>query len=389
VSGECEDGREPCLVWGGYGYGNTGDDLTLAVALHDLDRLGVYNVGVITPRIEHTRQSHPYARLLAAPDAPPGRMAERLAWRLADRTFSIRRNSHAARLYHLALRLQRRRGTEHDLLAAFTSAASLHLVGGGYLTDLFDLDSMLRPIRIARAMNRPVTTSPLGLGPFRTPRSASAVARALQACRVTVRDSDSLQYCQAHQLEAGESPDDGFRLAEVLPPGQGDARQEGRQRRIGVCVFHQYDNAMSSRLVDWWVDCLRLLSQRLPDFHIEGFCFHTDESMDLQTTRLLFERSGLNPEDVHPPEPDYRRAVMLLDRFDAIFSTRFHAVVAASALRRPCVAVGMNDYYDIKMKCALKHSSIPSLHINPLRDSAQSAWQFLSQQMAPTPGDCT
>lgn len=373
------------LVWGGYGWGNTGDDLTLAIAMQDLQQAQERRVRVITPNVEHTQLAQPNTCLIAAPTNPPHRIVDRWIWWMAYQALARGKEARANQLERWVLGLQRRRCTDtrgHDV---FATASVLHLVGGGYLTDRFDLQQFLHPVQLARAMNLAITTSPLGIGPFASTRAGQAVALALRGASIKVRDSDSLEFCRKHHLEAGEYPDDGFRLNEVVPACKTDTAHKGLPRRIGVCVFPQYGDALTDTVDQWWVDCLGLISKKLPDWKIEGFCFHTEPSMDFQTTRKLFERSGLNPQAVHPPEPDYRKAVMLLNRFDGIISTRFHAVVAASTLRIPSVAVGMNDYYAIKMRCALKHASSPALQIAPRQDSAQAVWQFLSRHLEQTP----
>ena len=371
-----------CLVWGGYGWGNTGDDLTLAIALQDLRKGYGPHVTLLTPRSDHTGAAHPGVPLVGAPwDLPRGKF-EQWLWHMADRAASHgRKDASAARWYRLALRFHRARPADGNWHEAFASASVLHLVGGGYLTDVFNLRYMLRPLHVARAMKLPIRTSPLGIGPFSDPGAGRGVARALQGAEVVVRDEVSLRFCQLHGLNVEERPDDGFRLREVVGPGGCADRDQGARRSIGVCIFSQFSDRWSPMVENWWVNCLRSLVLAFPRWSIEGFCFHTDRDMDFRMTRDLFSRAGLDANAVRPPDPDYRAAVASLRNFSAIVSTRFHAVVAASVFEIPCVAVAVNDYYEIKMRSAARHSRSPLSLLNPTQASPDAVIQHLQQAL--------
>jgi polysaccharide pyruvyl transferase WcaK-like protein len=371
-----------CLVWGGYGWGNTGDDLTLAIAVQDLRKVHGMHLSLLTPRSEHTSVSHPGVQLVAAPWDESRRTIEHWLWRLADHASSQgRKEEWSGRWCRLALRFHRRRPVGRNWLNAFGAASVLHLVGGGYLTDVFDLRYMLRPIRVARAVKLPVTTSPLGIGPFADTAAATAVARALQGVRVVVRDEASLHFCHEHGLTAEERPDDGFRLREVIDAKTIPEPDTGAPPSIGVCIFSQFSGHWSSLIEQWWVECLRSMARAFPRWSIEGFCFHTDQDMDFRITRRLFGEAGLDPNAVQAPHPDYRAAIASLGNLRAIVSTRFHALVAASVLEIPCVAVALNDYYEIKMRSALRHARNPIPWLNPTQCSPDALVRQLQQAL--------
>ncbi len=355
-----------CLVWGGYGWGNTGDDLTLAIALQDLRKAHGSQMSLLTPKPGHTSQAHPGVPLVGAPWDLPQPIIERCLWKLGDHAASRGpTDSWAARWYRLALRFHRWHPTEWNWHEAFTSASGLHLVGGGYLTDFFNLHYMLRPIRVARAMGLLIRTSPIGIGPFRDAGAARAVARALQGAEVVVRDEASLEFCRTHGLRAEVRPDDGYRLGEVIDAAAITGRDRNAPPAIGVCIFRQFESGWSPQVEQWWVDGLRALVRAFPRWAIQGFCFHTDRELDFAITRQLFARAGLDPDAVQTPHSDYRAAVGSLRQFKAIVSTRFHAVVAASVFEIPCVAVAGNEYYEIKMRSAVRQARHPIALLDP------------------------
>jgi len=372
------------VVWGGYGYGNTGDDLVLAVALAELRRRHGNNLQVLSPAPTQTRPCAPAVEVILHPSDRPRRAFERWFWRWTDYAETGGMKPLADALYRVALKHPARFCDESGWLAALAAASTLHLAGGGYLADRFDLRHFLRPLRIARSRRLPVTTSPLGLGPFRNARKAAAVVAALRDSQLVVRDENSLQFCRDYSLAAVEMPDDGFKFRQVIDlPASAPAPSE--TRTIGVCIFSQYSRAWSERVETWWVDCLQALARTSPESQLEGFCFHTNRQMDYDTTRRLFVRAGLSPDTVRPPQADYRAAIADLRRYQAIVSTRFHAVVAASAMAIPCLAVVLDDYYLAKMRGALKHAPAPVSLLNPLVDSAPASAQWLDSTFSGSP----
>ena len=379
MSGD-QSSRGPCVVWGGYGYGNTGDDLVLAVALADLRKEGRDHIQILSPAPAQTRLYVCDLPVVFHPSGRPKGTLEKWFWRLTELAERSGMSSLANQLYNAVLRNPERISNE-PWLKAMASASRLHLAGGGYLTDRFHLRHFLRPMRLARSRGLPITTSPLGLGPFSNPRNAAAVADCLRGAKLIVRDEDSLRYCEAHGLSAIEKPDDGFRWTEVIDASAASASNE---KVLGVCIFSQYSKEWSGGIESWWVDCLRILSQTLPDYRFEGFCFHTEKEMDYETARRMFARANLNPDNVQPPQPDFRVAIHNLTRYRAIISSRFHAVVTASAIRIPCLATALDSYYEAKMRAALKYAPVPLSILNPAHDTAKTAAEWLVSRLHST-----
>ena len=370
----------PCLVWGGYGYGNTGDDLVLAVALADLREQCGTNIQILSPAPEQTRLYVPDTAIVLHPSGRPRSALEKWFWRLTDLAESAGMISVANRLFSAVLKKPERISRDTAWWKTLACASRLHLAGGGYLTDRFHLRHFLRPLRLARSRGLPITTSPLGLGPFTNPKSAVAVANCLRGAKIVVRDEDSLRYCEKHGLGAIEKQDDGFRWRQVVDLPSNSAVNP--PKALGVCIFSQHSPKWSAEVERWWIATLQSLARALPDYGIEGFCFHTEKEMDYETTRRLFTGAGLNPANVHLPQTDFRAAVVHLTRFRAIVSSRFHAVVTGSVTRIPCVATALDDYYEAKMRGALKYATSPLSILNPTRDSPESAAEWLGQQLS-------
>jgi len=368
------------VVWGGYGYGNTGDDLVLAVALADLHQQHGDKLQVLSPCPAQTRLSAGDTEVILHPSGLPPRVFEKWFWRMTYYAEARRMRTLADALYRVALMHPERITGDPAWLKSLAAASQLHLAGGGYLAERFDLRHFLRPLRLARARHLPITTSPLGLGPFWERTKAVAVAEALRGARLVVRDETSLQFCQTHELAAVERPDDGFRWRQVIEQPT-TKLTTARKNIIGICIFPQYSSLWSDAVELWWMTCLQALTSALSGYQLEGFCFHTGVAMDYEITRRLFSRAGLNPENVQPPQPDFRSAVLSLRRYDAILSTRFHAIVTASGMQIPCVAIAVGDYYETKMRGALKHAPAPLSLLNPLRDPPRVAAGWLVEQL--------
>jgi len=351
----------------------------LAVTLRDLQRRFGRQIQVLSPAPEQTRPCAGELEVIHHPSNYANAF-EKWFWRWTDYAEAGAGTALADGLYRLALKHPTRVTRQPAWLNALGTASALHLAGGGYLAESFDLRQFLRPLRVARCRHLPVTTAPLGLGPFRNPRKARAVAASLRGAKVLVRDPDSLRYCQQQGLSATEVPDDGFRWREVVDTPSTNVSDAA----IGVCIFAQYSAHWSDRVEAWWVECLQSLRRSFPAHRLEGFCFHTAPEMDYDITRRLFQRAGLNPDAVRKPDADFRAAVVNLARYQAVVSSRFHAVVTASVIRLPCIAIALDDYYQTKMRGALKHARSPVSILNPMRDSFQAAPEWLGTHLKTT-----
>ena len=346
-----------CVLWGGYAWGNVGDELTLAIAWHDAHRKFAGNVTVLSRNPAITSLTIPAARVVRyAPRRPP--RVQRELWRLLRRW-----QYRMARLQLAHYRVQDQ--SFADLwVQTIQRARELWLVGGGYLNDLGPCEYFLLPVQLAKAAGVSVRTAPVGIGPFRSSRTADLVATALRGTDLTVRDKASEQWCVSHQLRSQLRRDDGYRVREVMPElAQIPAAAMGRTVRIGVCIHRQQGDPDWSRTQLWWTVLLRQLWRVENSVAVEGFCFHTAPEADQCCTRHLLRASGWRLADVEPRAADFRGAVRRVAGFDAVISARFHAVVVAAALGIPAVAIGAGEYYWDKMQATRRCA-------DPARDAA-------------------
>lgn len=350
-----------CIVWGGYDGGNVGDELTLAVALNDLTQRYGESIAILSSNPSYTRTQFPHANILnlTIPHSR-GRQILKAFWKRLPTALRHRMKPPSyilipkARLSESQLR---RLIQTTSWAKAIQNANLLYLTGGGYFTDIFDLLLIATPIAVAKFCKVPIRTAPVGIGPL-DDRSAAIVAEVLRGVDLRVRDPDSLTFCQRYRLEAQLTPDDGFRLHEVLPHLHSliQSRRSGGQagkRRVAICAYLQHGLETNPTFwCRWWVEVLK----RVAEFGLEpcGLCFHNDKSLDYSFTVRVFRAAGLSPEAVMPPTTDFRMAIENLCSCDMVVTARFHAAVVGVSLGLPTIAVYDGKYYEKKMYGAFR-----------------------------------
>lgn len=374
--------KKKALLWGGYGYGNAGDELTLAAAIADLQSAGYQDLAILTPRPGYTRalfQDLDIISYIPALDNPGGALARKVFRRI------LQRNPPGAR-YPPAFQLKcahSRRWAE-----AVKGTELLYLVGGGYLSDLFELDKFLAPVMLARHCGVPIQTAPLGLGPFHHDKSIKAFASAFQDAELVVRDTDSLALCKKIGLQAVLRQDDGFMAANQMAESHRPVGKPGTQSVLGVNFFPQHGAKSGKELREWWLAFLRAVSSR--NIEIEGFCFHNQIESDFSAMVEIFHEAGLKPSQVRHPDLDFRDACNNLRNYGMVASCRFHAVVVCNAWGIPCAGVSSGGYYSSKMVAACAEND-RCHHLSPDQATPEEAAQLVasylesSQNIAKTP----
>jgi polysaccharide pyruvyl transferase WcaK-like protein len=335
-----------CILWGGYASGNVGDELTLAVALKRMTARFGDSVAVLSSVPGYTKRLFPSVAVI--PFEPIlSRSAGATSRRLQRR---------------ILMAFTRRFVSQFDISDQFPSSGSetwadairrselLYLVGGGYLTDLFWIDRVLLPIRVAKEFGIRIESAPIGIGPFSSHHLARLTADALSTAHVTVRDKTSAQFCTHYRLAHDRLPDDGFKARDILRLPE--KRDSGNRHRpfIGVNIFEQHGSTKFKKSKAWWTSLLHYLSRA--NIGIKGFCFHNNLGLDLAATTECFSQAHLDVTDVEPPVLDLQNACAQLCQFDAIVSTRFHAIVVGNAIGIPTYAVYEGEYYSAKMQAA-------------------------------------
>lgn len=345
------------VLWGGYAGGNAGDKLTLAVALRDARQRFGDSVCVLSADPNGTRKFFPDVSV--ALFEPRGDAGLR---RLAR---SVSRRARLGGWYLPKFRLADQPAS--PWMELIQQCRQLYLVGGGYLTGMFGPDYYLLPVLAAKAARVPVSSAPIGIGPFNGRGEIAFVAEALRGTDLAVRDAGSLAFCREHGLTVRQALDDGFRVAEVIP-GLTRRARDGKRQKVGVCIFPQHGDPDWPRTKRWWSGLLAAL--RAED--VGGFCFHSDTKLDYATTREL-----LGDGRVTTWTTDLRDAVAKLCEFDAIVSSRYHAVVVANVLGIPNIAVAAGDYYRVKMTSAVRPQDKCCRVVNPHTESPQESARYL------------
>jgi polysaccharide pyruvyl transferase WcaK-like protein len=317
-----------CILWGGYAWGNIGDELTLAVALKDMRYRYGESIAILTRSPGYSRRQFPDCAIIPFDPVPqnPG-CGDPVSY--YDVEQQVASTSWAKQI---------------------AACEMLYLVGGGYLSDLFHLDWLLLPIFVARHKGVQIATGPIGLGPFTYDGWAKRVAESLQIAKVVVRDDASLKFCREYGIPAVQRDDDGFRLTEVLQLQQPERDRKSRPWRIGVNVFNQYGSNRHIESSAWWEALLKHLSHE--NTLIEGFCFHNLVFEDFAATSECLAKAGLDPCMARVPDFDFRVSCAQLVNFDAIVSSRFHAIVVGNVIGTRTYAVCDGEYYGHKMKAA-------------------------------------
>ncbi len=333
-----------CMLWGGYGCGNVGDELALAIALRDMQGSFGDSVAVLSRVPGYTKALFPSVKVLAytpSTGRPPA--APNLMTRIGRR---LRRRVPPPWLrFDPQEQLQSKES--RGWAQAIRDCEILYLVGGGYLTDVFDYEYLLAPVELAQFSGVPIATAPLGIGPFRRPANGRRVRNALRGALVKVRDEDSLSTCRRLGMVVEHHPDDGFRVREAM-----ELRVPARANngRVGVNFYPQHGATNHEAARKWWQAVVREL--HTAGFALEGFCFHNAWQADFEQTVRLFVDAGLPAEQVRWPDWDYREACRQLLDYQCIVTARFHAAVVAGAAGIPTIAVADGPYYQPKMAAA-------------------------------------
>lgn len=331
-------------MWGGYGGGNVGDELTLAVAIRDsVQRHGRRNVAVLTPTPDYTAFLFPGVRAI---ECRPRPVTPR--WFVQSREALLRRLGRRASFLHYRPSGQiDERGEPDEWVRVLRAAEELYLVGGGYFSDHFNVEYLLLPVHLANCHGLEVSTAPLGLGPFWRAESEARIARELEGARLVVRDADSLDICRKLGLHAVLSPDDGFRCGEIVDiPRSGG----GSGPRIGINVTCQTGRARDFE--GWWAEVVRLVAS-WPGVDLSGFSFHINPFLDHLATSRVFRRAGLDRARILTPDLNFRTNCEAMGKFDGVIASRFHAVVTANLLGLSTIAVASGTYYTSKMRAAV------------------------------------
>ncbi len=316
-----DSGEKPIrLLVGGYaGCGNLGDD------------------AILQGLIARLRETHPEVRLTALTGSP-ARDARRFGIPCVRREWLP------------------------SVFSAMLRADRFLLGGGSLLQDRSGKRSLsyyLFLLRAARLLGCRTGTLAAGIGPLLSPRSETAVLRALRPCEVlTLRDSDSLRFLVLHGLEPSRLTltEDPARFLPPPPP----TRRAAILARLGVppdrpffCVavcptFPAQREPLS--VLAAAVRRIALGHGLIPIFPV------LDAARDLRATREVLRLSECGGLLFLPDEASDLPA--LLSGATLLFSMRLHALIFADMTGTPAVALSP-AMAEPKLAVFARHAGFP------------------------------
>jgi len=342
-----------CTLWGGYAGGNVGDELTLAIALRDMQAIYPNNVTIISHSVEYTKWLFPRTEVVQYKKLPF--VSYHFALHKWTSRFDILTDFFETKKFHSWM--EKYIKYNFDWVKSIKNSQLLYLVGGGYLTDLFNIHSFLLPVYIAKEFGVRISTAPLGIGPFAHKKSINLFKRAFKDANICVRDQDSLLLCEMNGLHPKLLRDDGFRIEELSNIDIRTTKKDNIPNvssKIGICAHNQQGSLLSEEeYFLWWVNLLQLLIDLGLQKKIEGFCFHNSLKSDFSFLVKVFTAVGLDPKKVLEPSLDYFNAINQLKKYNYIITTRFHAAVLANVYQIRTLAIYSGNYYRNKMLSAI------------------------------------
>jgi polysaccharide pyruvyl transferase WcaK-like protein len=348
------DAKRYMMLWGGYGGGNVGDYITLDAAITQVGQqfsdkqiliLDLQNPALTQSLFPHIRVITDAGLVGYGPS-----VRAKLAYKLALKRLNQLANP-TAWLPPMALLPQ--------WVQCLNQSACMLLVGGGYLNDIYDLNSYLQPINVANRLQVPIITAPLGIGPFTHEANRQQVIQALRLAQVQVRDEKSAQWL-APAVQATVTQDHGVQW--VLQQWPQPVKRQwlpGKPLRIGVCAFAE--GTQKHLFIEWWKT---LRPELESEYKCQWFPFNFDfrENEEDQLHRSFW------PEfcAIKPTTDSFQLPIASLREVDLVVTGRFHSVIIANGFGVPCLAVYGSPYYESKLIPLAKSGKCITAHFNTL-----------------------
>ena len=339
-----------CILWGGYGKGNVGDEIILSYAIQDMMKEFPNQFAVLSREPQYTQWLFPEVKVLTFAN-----VTFPIWYRFLARYNKFLPEFDKSNYYKKALysSLSNKKSQQQpDWVNQVAACEQLFLVGGGYLSDLFNLHKMMLPVLVAKFYDKQITSAPIGIGPFLKRSAEKLVVDAFRDAELYVRDRVSLDFCHKHEIKADFQIDDGYRLVTEKQNflHLKSCSDEEKKYVLGFSLSYQKGSEFTrTESIEWWVELIQLIIKRKYFDKIEGFCFHNNVAADFYYLIEMFSKCGLPVKSVIPPFTDFRRAVQKLNSYNIIITTRYHAAVMAEVYKIPHVVLYSGSYYETKM----------------------------------------
>ncbi len=237
---------------------------------------------------------------------------------------------------------------ERQLLACVRAATAMHVLGGGYINDLWPRNRNILAVcaALADVQGTRAFATGLGLEPL-APESAAQLAGLLDALiHIDLRDMSSVRALQPHL-----APELGGRLSclgdDLL---QEDVTKllvlEDAPPRMHLCVQDEFfgERATAEQLQQWLLGEVLAFRRAWPDAQV--VCW---ELRPVSDARIFGWLRGLVPGVVLVPFEQLWTEGFAFGREDRLLSSRFHFQLVAAAAGLGGTAISWSGYYDTKL----------------------------------------
>ncbi len=275
---------------------------------------------------------------------------------------------------------------------AILAADRVVLGGGGILKD----EGLRLPLElfatslVARLLGRTVALASVGVGPFYSRLGRALVSATARLASVrTVRDEDSREHL--HRLGVRSvvlGADPTFALGSAgMPLAHG--RDPGDELRVVVSIRPWFlrDAAREQRQAALR-EAIATAVASLSDAGWKAVCVSLYWPRDQVEAQSLVTDAGLREASVLDHELSWQELLAEVARADLVIAMRYHAVVAASLLGRPVIALA----YEPKVEALARELGIPMVRVDGpavATHLSEAVLEFLRGPASATPDAAT
>lgn len=246
---------------------------------------------------------------------------------------------------------------ERLMSKAFTSAASIHLLGGGYINELWGANSRLIEVAayFAKKYQLACYATGLGLQPLSPEKAEQLAPYIRQFDLFDVRDRASYEVLAPFELpHLGFTGDDYFAFSSY-PVGH---TIEDESFTLHLCIHTELseDDVLTGNLLGLLGQATTIFLETHPNAKIKFYEFRpgSDGIFFRQILEIFPQAEFVSFEQVWHDG-------LTFAKHDFCISSRFHFQVIAASLGIPGVALSWSDYYDNKFSSLQRMSNWPMI----------------------------
>ena len=356
--------KKPIALWGAYHFGNTGDELLLLSAIERIKK-EFNNFFILSQNEELGRCLFPEFEIIQL-HWKEVEVKKSLFEKFKSKFINFERN-YEIYLNNLLSYYQNCTKKESLWLKKLLSSEILYLVGGGYLSDYFNLTPMIFPIFVANKFSIKISSAPITIGPFKSPNMSEFVANQLKSAEIIARDKKTLEFCITNGIKSIYKEDEITNIGSINKKLWVSSKNKNIKKnslfRIGVNINKQVGSKYNSEIALSTASLIDYIKKNVTNVVFFGFCFFRQES-EFETTAHAFRLNKLPCNLIEPASIDFKLNVYRLSHANFIITTRFHAVVLAQVFKIPYVGIWDGEYYEQKMKAANIYTNNPGIIVS-------------------------